>query len=216
MEGACYVFKGVCYTHEEAGFVPNQPFMSREEAREGKVPCCPGFRLLRLFARALPANYFAGVAGAGAGSNSSSLFCGKLVKAYSEIWNARFCISAFTGAAASETATFTNTGPAGIVSNSGDNGFAGSSFAPSAAVLSSFFKRSVAVPSAAGPDLVSATGGFSFFSSGLRPSESATVFPSKAVSLIVRAFAFDGAQLAPPRSVVSEKRRFPSVASRQI
>ena len=110
------------------------------------------------------------------------------MKTKSETWNARFCMSAFTGALASLSVIVTKTGPAGMVSNSGVKGFGGVAADSSDFGPSSFLARSATEPSAPGPaeESVAEEGGFSFFSSGLRPSATWVVLPSKVVSLTVR------------------------------
>src|SRR5688572_27461783 len=103
----------------------------------------------------------------------------------------------------------TNTGPAGMVSNSGV-----SDFAASAGEFGMSLRRSLTGPSAAGPDLLSAAGGLSFFSSGFRPRDTTVDFPSKVVSLNVRALALDAAALVSAGSTVSVKRTLPIALSR--
>src|SRR5688500_6572075 len=110
----------------------------------------------------------------------------------------------------------TNTGPAGIVSNSGASGLSSffSSTAASPSFFSDFLARSATLPSAAGPDLPSAvTGGFNFFSSGLRPIATVIVLLSNVVSLNVRRFALAGATFGSSGAVVSENRILPTELS---
>ena len=113
-------------------------------------------------------------------------------------------MSAFTEAEASLLAMLTKTGPAGMVSNSGAIGFAGSAGFPSA----SFFNMSAAVPKLESADWPSGGGvmGFSFFSSGFRPRAIFRTFLSKVSILKRRSVALAATAFASVRSFVSEKR----------
>ena len=128
---------------------------------------------------------------AGAGSNSSSAFWGRPVKEKSSTLNARSFMRSLIGAWASELVTTANTGPAGVVSNSGVMGFM--------SALPSAVTGGGAIGS-----FESAAGTLRVFTSGVRPRATESVFPSKVVSLNVL-MNFEAASAAASLgSVVSE------------